>query len=427
MSPENDHDADARRARASWEAGVTLLVARLNHSGARLDPIKIRAELSHLLALPIPGHPHPEPAFLLMRTIDRLGDHLQTSALRTATALVRIPETHEVLPPAAVLEWAQYWAVRSWRPRFEVHAENVEPEAFSRGLCEIRYETSDANDYAELVSTCLRIRLAALDPRARHVAEAEALFLASAGFTEAAARVRAFEPLAPVLDSQSVEPRSSEHLPPPAATSLAEPARAGLDTEASLTRQGDGWEVVFDRKKAHLKNSKGLRYLAVILSAPFTSQDALDLLTRVTGGPDRSRDSSLQAGEQPEERSNRAAPQAVVDAVAREEIAKQFARLAEERDLARAAADVERESTLQDQIDQLSREAAKSVGKGGDSRTFTDDVLRASQSVSTAIRRAIEAMARHHEPLADHLRQSMHYGRQISYRSARSVVWHVLH
>ena len=51
-----------------------------------------------------------------------------------------------------------------------------------------------------------------------------------------------------------------------------------------LRREGDYWTIVFDQQLVRLRDSKGLRYLAVLLRHPGRKVAATDLVAAVAGG-----------------------------------------------------------------------------------------------------------------------------------------------
>ena len=173
---------------------------------------------------------------------------------------------------------------------------------------------------------------------------------------------------------------------------LAEPvSRASVDglpdgssPEASLRREGEVWAVTFERRTTRLADSKGLRYLAELLSTPGRSVPALDLLLleRTPGDvPGVERD-LLTVG-------SRGAADPILDAEARAAYRARLIELQDDVDDAAGAGDSERASQARAEMQYLAHELATAIGLGGRPRDHITDAERARQSATKAIRSAV--------------------------------------
>ena len=83
--------------------------------------------------------------------------------------------------------------------------------------------------------------------------------------------------------------RASLDSPEPAEeTTIAEPAAA---TAATLRREGDVWAFHYDGHDVRIRDSKGMRCLALLLASPGVEMHAL------SGEPDRAEDDLVALGE----------------------------------------------------------------------------------------------------------------------------------
>lgn len=157
------------------------------------------------------------------------------------------------------------------------------------------------------------------------------------------------------------------------------PLRASAMTTAALRRDDRGWVVVHDNVTARLPDSKGLRYVAELVSRPGREHHALDLVDRiegvaVDGGVDRRH--LGDAGD-------------VADSTARSAYRRRIECLRGDVEEALAADRLDAAEALQNEIDQLVGELATAFGLGGRSRKAASVAERARLNVTRAIRAAI--------------------------------------
>jgi hypothetical protein len=170
---------------------ATQLAVSLTHLFPGRDR-QVSELLSSFLALRFSDEPPVDPVFVLMHAFRCLQSTTKAKPLALALALVNAPDTWNLLSPHAILEWAQFWARRSWPRAKEWVSEPAEPALFHRHVRGAPFEIEDATAYADLVIACLSALAKNLGPKTDDIAAAEATFLASNSLVEASARLRAF-------------------------------------------------------------------------------------------------------------------------------------------------------------------------------------------------------------------------------------------
>lgn len=152
---------------------------------------------------------------------------------------------------------------------------------------------------------------------------------------------------------------------------------------AALGRDGKWWVVSCGGSSVRLADTKGLRYLAELVSRPGVERHALDLVDRVegpapAGGPDRR--VLGDAGE-------------VLDARARTAYRHRIEELRAEADEALAAGRLDTAEATQAELDELVAQLARAFGLGGRERRAASAAERARLNVTRALRAAIAKLA----------------------------------
>lgn len=217
---------------------------------------------------------------------------------------------------------------------------------------------------------------------------------------------------------------------PPQTIAAAEPATtAGEIRKRPVTggdrfcREDDYWSIIFDGRTVRLRDAKGLRYLARLLSEPGREIHALDLAMgeqRAAPAVERRLDGrsrlalSRDAGE-------------VLDDRAKEAYRRRLAEI--ECDLAEALQcnDACRADQAMAERQFLARELARAVGLGGRDRRVGSNAERARASVTLAVRRAMERIGAAHPALGAHLQCAIRTGTFCVYLPdpRLPVEWHV--
>lgn len=169
-------------------------------------------------------------------------------------------------------------------------------------------------------------------------------------------------------------------------------------TVATLARRGDGWVLRCGAHDSHLKNRKGLQYLARILAQPGVSFPALDLAREEIPRVMPATQSGLE----------------ILDRRARDDYRARITHLREVEDAATEAGQAARAKTARAEREFLEEHLLGAMGLGG-ARRVGGDGERARVSVTNAIRRAVAAISRHAPALGTNLRATVRTGRVCSY------------
>lgn len=177
--------------------------------------------------------------------------------------------------------------------------------------------------------------------------------------------------------------------------------------------EGEYWALGYGGAQARLRDSKGLRYLGRLLASPGQELHALDLVVGEGTGGRRTtaaatRDAGLELG-------GGGDAGAVLDARAKAAYKRRVLELREEIEEATANADAGRLAKAQDEMDFLLAELSAAVGLGGRDRKAASDAEKARQSVTRAIRGAIDRVGEAHPTLGEHLRATVRTGVYTSY------------
>ena len=163
-------------------------------------------------------------------------------------------------------------------------------------------------------------------------------------------------------------------------------------------REGDVWLVVFAGRTARVRDLKGMRYLAQLLTHPGRNFHVLDLVAAETGH----RTALGDAGE-------------ILDEQAKGAYRRRLAEIEADIEQARALADTTREAQADAEREFLVRELARAVGLGGRDRRAASDSERARSGVTRAIRQAIARLGEHHPELGEHLDRAIRTGTYCTY------------
>lgn len=193
--------------------------------------------------------------------------------------------------------------------------------------------------------------------------------------------------------------------------------------ENLLACSGNVWTASFRNHTVHLKDAKGLHYLACLLGHPgrvFSPQELLAEAmpaassSALTGDEAKAHGlrttSSISAGKRTDRQALRAYEQTAKD-------------LLRDVDEARSAGDSERVARLEEQIEMIVHEMKAAQGLGGRLRPFADEYSRAGNRVYRAIKRALDRIARAHPDLAQHLLVSVRRGATYAYVPDVATPW----
>jgi hypothetical protein len=230
----------------------------------------------------------------------------------------------------------------------------------------------------------------------------------------AAERAREMEELASGISSGT-----SASAGQAAVTSSEPAATAGpLASEPAgrIEREGDVWAVGWHGSTARLRDSKGLRDLAVLLSRPGVEVHVMELATSGRADRTAASDRDLLAPVGPSD-------QELIDPKARAAYRARLEELAEEIAEAKMNNDQERAARARVEIEFLEDELTAATGLGGRTRHLSDDVERARKAVAARLRDAIRRIDKELPSLGRHLERSVRTGTFCSYDPAEPEPW----
>ena len=172
-------------------------------------------------------------------------------------------------------------------------------------------------------------------------------------------------------------------------------------------REGEYWSVAFDGERCRLKDTKGLRYLAELLANHGREIPAVALATSAERQPSPGTRELADAGL--DARGHGDAGE-VLDPDAMSAYRGRLDELEEELAEAESWNDPERAARAREERDFITSELAGAVGLGGRARLAGSSAERARQSVTKAIKAAIERIAQSCPGLASHLEATIHTG-----------------
>ena len=212
-----------------------------------------------------------------------------------------------------------------------------------------------------------------------------------------------------ILDAIEANPS----VPPPVDVAhqdtLDEPPAGGDNV---FRREGDYWSVTFEGRTVHVRDLKGMRYLARLLADPGREFHVLDLVAAETGNVART-SSHQTTTELP--RSVLGDAGEMLDARAKDAYRRRLADIDDDIEQARANGDAERETQAHSERDFLVAELSRAVGLGGRDRRAASASERARAGVTRAVRQAIARIGEHDPQLGEHLSRTIRTGTYCAY------------
>lgn len=172
--------------------------------------------------------------------------------------------------------------------------------------------------------------------------------------------------------------------------------------------QGETWLCVYNGIPKSVKNSKGMKYICLLLQSSGQEIDASTLVY-------------LAAGQERTPIIGSAGDAA--DAKALRDYRNRMSSIEKELEKANADNDLARIEKLTDNWEQLNKEISASTGLDGKSRKASSDRERHRKAVSIAIHRALKAIEEIHKPLWQHLRNSLRIGEFLTYQPDEFTSW----
>ena len=240
--------------------------------------------------------------------------------------------------------------------------------------------------------------------------------LARMGLAEAHRRQRQRAPGRPGAPSGPHDPRRDRSRAVDGPTGIDVTDHDALDEQpvASVNvfrREGDYWSVIFDGHTVHVRDLKGMRYLARLLADPGREYHVLDLVAAETG-----RDAQADSGHAADlPRSALGDAGEILDARAKDAYRRRLAEIDDDIEQARATGDAERAAQADAERDFLVRELARAFGLSGRGRRAASASERARAGVTRAVRQAIARIGEHHPQLGEHLNRTIRTGTYCAY------------
>jgi tetratricopeptide (TPR) repeat protein len=184
----------------------------------------------------------------------------------------------------------------------------------------------------------------------------------------------------------------------------------------AFRREGEYWTVIYGSSLVRLRDTKGLRYLATLLSNPGREFHAIDLEGR--GHPQVATPRALAQRSDPdrlEAHTDLGDAGEMLDTTAKAAYRARLESLRSELHEAEGFNDLARIGRAKQEIDFLTSELARAVGLGGRDRRAASHAERARLNVTRAIRSAMENLSRANPSLGQHLATTIHTGRYCSY------------
>ena len=182
----------------------------------------------------------------------------------------------------------------------------------------------------------------------------------------------------------------------------------------SLQMRGDYWEICYENRSAIIDDSRGLRYIALLIQHTGENKGPLhatELVALANG-----------AGNVLVELSSK---DPVIDATAENQITKRLEQIAFERNDACARGDYDRVAVLDAEVDEITAEFERLKGRGRKKATFNNDGEKARKAVSKAIADTLAKLGGlpEMEPLAKHLTEAIRKGQWLSYNG--NIEWEI--
>lgn len=171
--------------------------------------------------------------------------------------------------------------------------------------------------------------------------------------------------------------------------------------------EGEYWLIAFGEDLFRLKDSKGLRYLARLLSQPGNEVLALQLMTGQLAGTHVDHRLPAASGLRLFDPHG---GDPVIDERARRAYEERLEQLKQTVEAEAAAGNHERAETAREEMEVLSHELGAAVGIGGGIRKTASPAEKARQSTTKAIRSAVARITEHSPALARHLGSTVRTG-----------------
>ncbi len=195
-------------------------------------------------------------------------------------------------------------------------------------------------------------------------------------------------------------------------------------------REGEYWTIRYAGQEVHLRDAKGLQYIAYLLREPRRQFHVLDLVAAIEkhvpdATTEHTKASSEQLAEQHLRRTRPDSAGPALDAQARDQYRRRLQELPEEIEDAKDMGNWPEADRLETERDFLIQELTTGIGRGERDRPAADPVERARQAISASVKRSLNNIKRTHPALWQHLHNAINSGIVFSYTPDTSIRWNV--
>lgn len=182
----------------------------------------------------------------------------------------------------------------------------------------------------------------------------------------------------------------------------------------SLQMRGTYWEICYENRSAIIEDSRGLRYIALLIRNSGENKGPLHATELVA----LARGAGNVLVELPSK-------DPVIDATAENQITRRLEQIAFERNDACARDDYDRVAELDAEVDEITAEVERLKGRGRKKATFNNDGEKARKAVSKTIAETLAKLGSlpDMEPLAKHLTEAIRKGQWLSYNG--NIEWKI--
>jgi tetratricopeptide (TPR) repeat protein len=205
-----------------------------------------------------------------------------------------------------------------------------------------------------------------------------------------------------------------------AAVVAPRPPAPGAQGQYVLQAHGQYWTIAYRSPAFHLRDMRGLHYVALLLRRPNHPFHVMDLVAEGNAADAGVRRQLAGHGLRVSRLED---CDLVFDARARHDYQARLAELREEQDEAARNNDLGRSARLESEISFIAEHLAAAARPGRTSRGGPSPVERARVNVRNCITAAINAMMPHNEALARHLRSAIRTGTFCCYAPDRDIRW----
>ncbi len=202
------------------------------------------------------------------------------------------------------------------------------------------------------------------------------------------------------------------------------------EQENILSNEGDYWIIVYEGRSITLKDSKGLHYIAYLISRAEQQFHVADLIAEAgdmavpisdSEGEEMTRSELVQEGLTITEQDDAGA---VISPEAKTQYKLRLEKLEEEKETAKALNDIELLGKIEAERDLILEQLSSAYGLGGRARKVDSRMERIRKRVGENIRNTLKRIKELHPALEQHLYNSLRLGAFCMYTPEKPTTWH---